>query len=68
MGVPFGIALGRWGWHEVARQLGVDSRPVIPVLPLILIAAATVVVTGLLSLFPARRAAGLRPAVALRTE
>src|SRR5205807_1900502 len=32
VGLPLGIAAGRWAWGLVARQLGVLSQPVVPVL------------------------------------
>ena len=60
--------MGRWGWHEVAKQLGVDSGPIVPLTAVALVALATIVVAVLLALLPAHRASRMRPASALRAE
>jgi ABC-type lipoprotein release transport system permease subunit len=68
VGLPIGIAAGRWVWAVFARRLGVPPRPVTPVLAVTLIAPATIVLANLVAAVPARLAARTRPAVALRTE
>ena len=68
IGVPLGVAAGRWAWRLVAGQLGVVSGPVVPALPVLAIAAGALVVANLVAAGPGRAAARTRPAVALRSE
>jgi hypothetical protein len=68
IGVPLGVAAGRWTWRLVAGQLGVVSGPVVPALPVLAIVAGALVVANLVAAWPGRVAAQTRPAVALRTE
>ena len=68
IGVPLGVAAGRWAWRLVAGQLGVVSGPVVPELPVLAIAAGALVVANLVAAGPGRAAARTRPAVALRSE
>lgn len=68
IGIPLGIAAGRWSWRWVA-----DSTPLLYVPP---VAAAVVLVSvpaalllaNAMAAVPARRAARLRPAEVLRAE
>jgi predicted lysophospholipase L1 biosynthesis ABC-type transport system permease subunit len=48
-GLPLGVAAGRWAWRLTAEQLGVASPPVWPLLPMLAIAAGTVVAANLLA-------------------
>jgi hypothetical protein len=68
IGVPLGVAAGRWAWRLVAEQLGVASGPVVPALPVLAIVAGALVVANLVAAGPGRTAARTRPAVALRSE
>jgi predicted lysophospholipase L1 biosynthesis ABC-type transport system permease subunit len=68
VGLPLGVAAGRWTWTLLAHQLGVVSEPVTPVPPVLLIIPATVLLANLIATVPARVAAGIRPALALRAE
>ena len=68
IGVPLGIALGRWGWQAFAQRLGVPDTPVTPLPAIVAVAALTVVVAFVTALIPARIAGRTRPAVALRAE
>ena len=68
VGVPLGVAGGRWAWRLVAGQLGVVSGPVVPPLPVLAVAAGALVVANLVAAGPGRAAARIRPAVALRSE
>jgi ABC-type lipoprotein release transport system permease subunit len=68
VGMPIGIATGRLVWRWLA-----DSFPVVYVSPLALVAVVLVVpvaivVANLLAAVPARSAARIRPAEALRVE
>ena len=68
LGVPLGVAAGRWTWALVANGVGVVNRPEIPVVALALTVPAALLIANLLAAFPAWAAARARPALALRTE
>jgi hypothetical protein len=68
VGVPLGVALGRFGWNLYADDLGVASEPVTPVGIAILVVPAAILLANLVAILPARRAAVTRPAIVLRAE
>jgi putative ABC transport system permease protein len=68
VGVPLGVLVGRAIWLVVARNLGIEQYVPIPWLAIAVTALAAVALANVLALFPARRAARLRPAVALAAE
>ena len=68
VGVPLGVLVGRAIWLVVARNLGIEQYVPIPWLAIAITAVAAVALANVLALFPARRAARLRPAVALAAE
>jgi predicted lysophospholipase L1 biosynthesis ABC-type transport system permease subunit len=68
LGVPLGVAGGRWAWRLVAEQLGVVSGPVVPPVPLLAIAAGALLVANLAAAGPGWVAARIRPAIVLRSE
>ena len=68
VGVPCGVALGRWTWHLVANSVGSVSPPIVPVAAVLLVVPATVLLANLLAGGPAWAAGRDRPAEALRTE
>jgi ABC-type lipoprotein release transport system permease subunit len=68
LGLPLGVVAGRLSWRSVA-----DSTPLLYVAPLAVVAMVLAVplallAANLLAVFPARRAARLRPADLLRSE
>ena len=68
LGIPLGIAAGRWSWRWVA-----DSTPLLyapPVAAFVVLASipAALLLANAIAALPARRAATLRPAEVLRTE
>ena len=68
VGVPLGIAAGRWSWRWVA-----DATPLLFVPPLataivVLSVPVALVLATVMAALPARRAARLRPADVLRAE
>jgi putative ABC transport system permease protein len=68
VGVPLGVAGGRWLWTAFANQLGIVPEPVVPALPLLLAVPATVLFANVIASLPAGMAARTQPALALRTE
>jgi hypothetical protein len=67
VGVPLGLALGRWAWVLVAEGLGVSTRVTVP-LTVVLVVPGALLVANLVAFVPGRIAARTRPAVVLRTE
>lgn len=67
VGLPLGVAVGRWSWQVVADGLGAPA-PVTPVLAVILIVLIALAGANLVAALPARSAARIRPALALRSE
>ena len=68
LGIPLGVAAGRLSWQWVA-----NSTPLLYVAPVaalgIVVAIPTaIILANALAAYPARRAAGVRPAEVLRTE
>jgi hypothetical protein len=68
IGVPVGVAAGRWAWRLVAEQLGVASGPVVPLVPVLAIVAGALLVSNLVAAGPGWTAARIQPSVALRSE
>ncbi len=66
VGLPLGIAAGRWAWHAFAGSIGAVPVTEIPLLALILGLTALAVAGNLLTAVPAAIAARTRPAVFLR--
>ena len=68
VGVPIGAAAGRWTWTVFAERLGIVPDPVVPLVPVLLLAPVTILLAVLVALPPAWIAARTRPALVLRTE
>ena len=68
IGVPLGIAAGRWAWSSFAVSLGVVPVTVIPGLALLAGFIALLLAGNLLTAVPATVAARTSPAVLLRAE
>jgi hypothetical protein len=68
LGVPLGIAGGRWAWRLVADKLGVASGPVVPSTPVLAIAAGALLAANLAAAGPGWAAARIQPAAVLRSE
>jgi ABC-type lipoprotein release transport system permease subunit len=67
-GLAVGALAARSAWRAVADHLGVASGAVVPLLPILLVGVAVLVFANLVAVGPARRAAAIRPAEALRAE
>jgi hypothetical protein len=67
IGLPLGIAAGRWAWTVLARGFAIEPVPVIS--PLVLLSVpAVLILANVVAAIPARAAAGTQAAVVLRTE
>ncbi len=68
LGLPLGVAVGRWAWRLAEESLGVVSGPVVPGGVVAIVALAAVAVVILAAVVPAAVAGRLSPAATLRTE
>jgi hypothetical protein len=68
LGLPLGVAAGRWAWVLVNQGLGSPAGPVTPALAVLTAIPATLLLGNLVAAVPARSAAATRPAVVLRSE
>ncbi|MCA1832997.1 MAG: FtsX-like permease family protein [Actinomycetota bacterium] len=68
IGLPAGIATGRWIWRISAQRLGIVPEPTTPLAAVAFVAVGMVVFANILAVVPAVFAARTQPALALRTE
>jgi len=68
IGLPVGVALGRWLWTLLADRLGIPSEPVTPVPAVLLAVPATFVLLNLVAALPGRHAGAVPAATVLRAE
>jgi hypothetical protein len=68
IGLPAGVAGGRWAWRYLAAQLGVLPEPAVPLTAILIAIPAALVVANLIAAVPAQAAARIQPAVVLRAE
>jgi hypothetical protein len=68
VGVPLGIAAGRWLWILFARELSAVPDPVVPAGSVALAALAALVLANLVAALPGRQAARTPAALLLRAE
>jgi ABC-type lipoprotein release transport system permease subunit len=68
VGLPLGVAGGRWIWQVFAERIGVAPGPRAPVLVLALAVPVALAVANLLAAGPGWVAGRLKPAPVLRTE
>ena len=68
LGIPVGVALGRWGWMAVAEELHVLVEPAVPALALALVVPGALLVANLVAAAPAWAARRTPPATVLRSE
>jgi ABC-type antimicrobial peptide transport system permease subunit len=67
VGVPLGIAGGRWAWQLFAGQAGLPTDAITP-LPVLWMIPATLLVAALIALPPARSVGRVPAAATLRSE
>jgi predicted lysophospholipase L1 biosynthesis ABC-type transport system permease subunit len=68
VGVPVGVAAGRWAWRLTADALWVVSSPEVRLLPVVLVGVAALVVVNVAALGAGVLVRTATPAAALRTE
>jgi len=68
IGLPAGIAGGRWGWRVFAGQLGVLPDPVVPLLAIFIAVPTALILVNVVAALPGRAAARTQPATVLRSE
>jgi len=68
IGVPVGIAAGRWLWLAFAHELSAVPDPVVPVASVALATVGALILANLVAALPGRRAARTPAAEVLRAE
>jgi predicted lysophospholipase L1 biosynthesis ABC-type transport system permease subunit len=68
IGLPLGLAAGRWAWTLFADELGVIPEPALAVVASLVAVPAALLLANLVAAIPGRLAARTRPAQVLRTE
>ena len=68
VGVPVGIALGRFLWDLFAHQISVVPEPTVPGLPVILVAVGALALANIVAFVPGRIAGRTPAALLLRAE
>ena len=68
IGLPLGVAAGRWAWQLFATGLGVPADPVVPVPLVLLMVPAVILIANVVAWWPGWSAARISPAQVLRTE
>ncbi len=68
VGVPLGVAVGRWAWDLLADQLGILARPSTPLAALVVLVPVALLLANAVAAAPAWSAGRTRAAVVLRSE
>ena len=68
VGLPVGVAAGRWGWRVFADQLGIVFVPVVPVAIVAVVVPAALLLANLVAAVPGYFAARTPAAAVLRSE
>jgi hypothetical protein len=68
IGVPLGVALGRYLWDLFARQISVVPQPSVPLLTVFLVVIGALAAANLVAAIPGRSAARVPAAALLRAE
>ena len=61
IGIPLGVAAGRWTWNLVASGIGSVSPPIVPTVLVVLTIPTTIAVANLIAALPGRAAVGSHP-------
>ena len=68
VGLPLGVAAGRWSWQLFGNGLGIPADASVPVTLVLLMVPAVILIANAVALWPGRSAARVSPAQVLRTE
>jgi hypothetical protein len=68
IGLPAGVAVGRWAWLLFASEVGIAASAVTPAGIILVMMPAAVLAANAVAFWPARRAALLSPAEVLQAE
>jgi ABC-type lipoprotein release transport system permease subunit len=68
VGIPLGIALGRFLWDLFVNQINAVPDPTVPIVPIVLVAVAALVLANLVAALPGRNAGRTPTALVLRAE
>jgi len=68
VGIPLGIALGRWLWTLFAEEIGAVPAPTVPVWWVVVAGLAALVLANVVAAFPGRSAARTPTALVLHDE
>lgn len=68
LGIPLGIALGRWLWTLFASEIYAVPSPAVPIGELVLVAVGTLILANAVAALPGIRAARTPTAIVLRSE
>jgi hypothetical protein len=68
VGLPIGVAAGRWAWSLVASGIGSVSPATVPAMAVAIVIPATILVANAIAAAPGWSAARVAPAVILRSE
>jgi predicted lysophospholipase L1 biosynthesis ABC-type transport system permease subunit len=68
IGLPTGVAAGRWAWHIFATQLGVLPEPAVPLITIFIAIPGALALANLIAAPPGRAAARNQSATVLRSE
>ena len=68
VGLPLGVAGGRWAWNLVVSGVGSVSPPLVPALAITAVVPAALLVANGIAAWPGWAAAQVAPAVVMRSE
>jgi len=68
VGLPLGVAAGRWGWTLITDRLGLPPAPVVPGLVLLVLGLLSLAAANLVAMVPGLLAARTSPAAILHTQ
>jgi len=68
IGLPLGIACGRWAWTIVSSGIGSSSPPSVPAGAVALIVPVTLLLANLIAAWPGYAATRIAPALEMRSE
>ena len=68
IGLPLGVAAGRWSWQLFGSGLGIPADARLPVPLVLLMGPAVLLIANAVAWWPGRSAARVSPAQVLRTE